>query len=78
MYQERYQGISVSECSGAGLVVVGGAVSGYRETNDAAMGGVKTVQQCTVSPGEGHMFHLFPVCLPWISLQMYKRGLGVI
>ena len=26
----------------------------------------------------GHMFHLFPVCLPWISLQMYKRGLGVI
>ena len=38
--------------------------------------GVKTVQQCTVSPGEGHMFHLFPVCLPWISLQMYKRMLG--
>ena len=38
VYQERYQDISVSECSGAGLVEVGGAVSGYRETNDAAMG----------------------------------------
>ena len=65
-------GVPGYQCLGVFRSCPGGGRCGLRlQSDEWCSDGVKTVQQCTGRQGRGHMFHLFPVCLPWISLQMY-------
>ena len=68
-------GVSGYQCLGVFRSCPGGGRCGLRspvtEWRMMQRWGENSAAVYGVARGRGHMFRLFPVCLPWISLQMY-------